>query len=49
MPEDKLKAIHFNIFSLFQNNWDILEDMIPEDVKKNIQDREFTNQLFDFV
>jgi hypothetical protein len=29
MPEEKLKAIHDNIFNLFENNWDILEEMIP--------------------
>jgi len=49
MPEDKLKSIHDNIFSLFEKNWDILEDIIPALIQKNIRDHEFTNELFEFV
>ena len=49
MPKEKLKAVHKNIFGLFENNWDILEDLIPAPIQKNIRDHEFTNELFDFV
>lgn len=49
MPEDKLEVIHYTIFSLFESNWEILEDMIPAHIQKNIRDHEFTNELFEFV
>jgi len=49
MPEEKLKAIHDNIFNIFEKNWDILEDMIPAKIQKNIRNHEFTNELFEFV